>query len=260
MTRRLFSVALLAWLVVLILGPLSNPVGSEHLTKPLAEKVSPLHRLLFMGHGYRFFAPDPGPSHLVEFELTLADGTKKEGVFPDAQGPMTFPRLNYHRWFMLSETIWSEHAMTPLPADVERQQKQLLELATQKALEGNRETASSIRAEVEKSKTDYARARQRIDTLVQQVAKGLLRIHGGEKIKLKLRERLIPYPADVRDGSRLTDTRFLSPQQPPVIGEFSRRELGMEMLPRRAVARSSDSPLPDRRMDVEPTEGQGGQP
>ena len=118
LTRRLISVALLAWLAILILGPLSNPVGSEHLTKPLAEKVSPLHRMMFLGHGYRFFAPDPGPSHLVEYEIKLADGSTINGMFPDKDGPMTFPRLNYHRWFMLSETIWSCLLYTsPSPRD-----------------------------------------------------------------------------------------------------------------------------------------------
>ena len=77
--RRLASVLILAFLVIVILGPLSNPLPSRHLTGPLAAWVSPIHRALFLGHGYRFFAPNPGPSHLVQYKITRADGTQLEG-------------------------------------------------------------------------------------------------------------------------------------------------------------------------------------
>ena len=58
---------------------------------------------LCLGNGYRFFAPEPGPSHIVKYEVTLPDGNTVEGQFPDRT--VNWPRLLYHRYFMLSETL-----------------------------------------------------------------------------------------------------------------------------------------------------------
>jgi len=225
-TKRAISCALLLYLFVLILGPLSNPLGSEHLTRPLAKKVEPLHRGLFLGHGYRFFGPDPGPSHLVEFEITKEDGTTVKGKFPDRDDPeASFPRLLYHRWFMLSETIWSEHSMTPIEADFQSQQRNLEALATEKQLAGHHQIASRIRADITEQKQSYENARKRIDELVRAVARNLLEIHGGKKIQLFVRERTIPYPFEVEEGAKLEDERYLTPELPPVIGQFTANEL-----------------------------------
>jgi len=226
--KPVVSCAILFYLAVLILGPLSNPVGSENLTRPIAKKVSPIHRALFLGHGYRFFAPDPGPSHLVEFEITKADGSIVNGRFPNRDDAAnSFPRLHYHRWFMLSETIWSEHSLTPNEADFQAQQKRLENLATEKQIAGHHEIATRIRRDIAGQKEDYEKARKRIDDLVKAVAMNLLEMHDGEKIKLFVREREIPFPFEVQEGTKLGDERFLKPEHPPLIGEFSADELGL---------------------------------
>lgn len=215
------SCAILFYLAVLVLGPLSNPVGSEHLARPIAKKVSPIHRALFLGHGYRFFAPDPGPSHLVEFEITQKDGSVVKGRFPDRDdADHSFPRLQYHRWFMLSETIWTEHSMTPLKSDFLAQQKRLENLATEKQIAGHHEIASRIRRDIAGQRKDYETARKRIDDLVKAVAMNLMEMHNGKKIKLSVREREIPFPFEVQEGAQLDDDRFLKPERPPLIGEF----------------------------------------
>ena len=219
--KPVVSCAILFYLFVLILGPLSNPVGSEHLTQPLAQKVKPIHRALFLGHGYRFFAPDPGPSHLVEFEITQEDGTVVTGRFPDrGDSENSFPRLLYHRWFMLSETIWSEHSMTPIESDFVAQQKRLEKIAIEKQIAGHHEIASRIRRDIADQKKDYAAVRKRIDDLVEAVAMNLLEMHDGKKIKLYVREREIPFPFEVQEGVKLDAERFLKPDRPPLIGEF----------------------------------------
>lgn len=224
--KRVVSCALLLYLLVLILGPLSNPVGSDHLTRPLAKKVDPLHRALFLGHGYRFFGPDPGPSHLVEFEITKSDGTTIRGKFPDREDLSTsFPRLQYHRWFMLSETIWTEHSMTPIESDFQAQQARLEQLATEKKIAGHHQIVSRIRADMAEQKRSYENARKRIDELVRAVARNLLEIHGGEQIQLFVREREIPFPFEVEEGAELDDQRYLKPDLPPVIGQFTANEL-----------------------------------
>ena len=63
----------------------------------------PYLQLGYLNHGYHFFAPEPGPSHLIRYELTLADGSTKTGYFPNSKEHQ--PRLLYHRHFMLSEHL-----------------------------------------------------------------------------------------------------------------------------------------------------------
>lgn len=222
------SLALIFYLAIMLIGPLSNPVASEQLIRPLEKTVRPLQRALFLGHGYRFFAPDPGPSHLVEFEITNEDGSLTSGQFPDRNDTATtFPRLQYHRWFMLSETIWAEHSMTMAEADFQAQQRQLESLATENMIAGEREIASRIRAQIKEQKQSYQLARKRIDDLVRSVAKNLLQIHGGNEIRLSVRERAIPFPVEVERGAKLDDPRYLKPERPPLIGEFTAQELDL---------------------------------
>ncbi len=72
----------------------------------LAQRVfsffQPYVDIAFLNHGYHFFAPEPGPSHLIRYELQLDDGKLVTGQFPDPQ--LHSPRLLYHRHFMLTET------------------------------------------------------------------------------------------------------------------------------------------------------------
>ncbi len=59
---------------------------------------------VYLDHGYFFFAPNPGPSHLVRCRLEYEAGREaEESTFPDRQ--RHWPRLLYHRHFMLSESL-----------------------------------------------------------------------------------------------------------------------------------------------------------
>ena len=98
LSRQLASAAIVFYLIVVVFGPLSNPIGSQHFSVPIAEKISPIQRALFLGHGYRFFAPDPGPTHRLLYRGVRTDGTEFSGHFPDRDN--NWPRLLYHRWLM----------------------------------------------------------------------------------------------------------------------------------------------------------------
>ena len=75
---------------------------SSILSQETAQTFRPYLELLYLNHGYKFFAPDPGrSSRLIRYELELPDGTTVEGIFPDRE--RYWPRLRYHRHFMLSE-------------------------------------------------------------------------------------------------------------------------------------------------------------
>ncbi|MEM9660423.1 MAG: hypothetical protein AAF961_18830, partial [Planctomycetota bacterium] len=57
--------------------------------------------LLYINHGYEFFAPDPAPSQLARFVLFDADGDEMATiVLPDIEKQR--PRLFYHRHMMLA--------------------------------------------------------------------------------------------------------------------------------------------------------------
>lgn len=55
---------------------------------------------LYLNHGYSFFAPDPGPSQIMHYEVHREDGTVVRGRLPDLDHH--WPRLLYHRYFMLA--------------------------------------------------------------------------------------------------------------------------------------------------------------
>ncbi len=99
--RVLISIALLAHLTAIIAAPMAMPPSSE-LQQTVAATFRPYLDLAYLDHGYRFFAPEPGPSSIVRYTLEMPDGTKKPGQqFPDKKSE--WPRLFYHRHFMLSE-------------------------------------------------------------------------------------------------------------------------------------------------------------
>ena len=59
--------------------------------------------LLYLNHGYEFFAPDPAGSFVIDYRVTKTDGTLVEGRFPDLSAQ--WPRLLYHRHMMLAAQL-----------------------------------------------------------------------------------------------------------------------------------------------------------
>jgi hypothetical protein len=57
---------------------------------------------LYMNQGHSFFAPDVGPSHMIRYQLLDQSGHEIEhGDFPSRKEH--WPRLLYHRYFMLAD-------------------------------------------------------------------------------------------------------------------------------------------------------------
>ena len=105
--RLLFSILIIGHLLALVLPPLSvqtrGPVGQSPSVSTALEWVEPYSQLLYIDRGYAFFAPDPGPSHLIQAAITNPDGQRIEMRYPDLD--QQWPRLLYHRHFMLSEFL-----------------------------------------------------------------------------------------------------------------------------------------------------------
>ena len=98
--RGVVSVLLILHLVAIASAPLAMEPASLPAQKVFAV-FRPYLDAAFLNHGYHFFAPEPGPSHLIRYELTFSNGRVEDGVFPNPAEQQ--PRLNYHRHFMLSE-------------------------------------------------------------------------------------------------------------------------------------------------------------
>ena len=64
----------------------------------------PYNEALFLNHGYHYFAPNPGASTLIAWEIPRAGEAPAVGRIPDVA---IRPRLLYHRYFMLAENVWA---------------------------------------------------------------------------------------------------------------------------------------------------------
>tara|TARA_Y100001978_G_scaffold192603_1_gene197857 strand:+ start:440 stop:1102 length:663 start_codon:yes stop_codon:yes gene_type:complete len=108
------SLLLLAHLAVVIATPAALVMPGSRLARWLLQGAAPYVQAGNVSHGYAFFAPDPGPGHIIEYELRFADGRKEQGKIPDTR--KHWPRLRYHRHFMLTEqlaALWMDEPPPP---------------------------------------------------------------------------------------------------------------------------------------------------
>jgi hypothetical protein len=86
-------------LAAIIIAPAATAPASE-LARDVCRLFEPYLGLLYLDHGYHFFAPEPAESTLLAYVAEREDGTVVRGRIPDRT---THPRLLYHRYFMLTE-------------------------------------------------------------------------------------------------------------------------------------------------------------
>ena len=91
------------WLVfhvsAIIIAPASVSPSSD-LARDAWDVARPYLQLLYLNHGYHYFAPEPSESTLLAFVAERDDGTIVRGRIPNRG---IVPRLLYHRHFMLTE-------------------------------------------------------------------------------------------------------------------------------------------------------------
>jgi hypothetical protein len=171
--RLLISAAIALHLTAVLAAPLALPPSSE-VEQSVAATFRPYILTTYLDHGYRFFAPAPGPSHLVRYTLEMPDGTSRSGTFPDVK--TEWPRLFYHRHFMLSEHLNMFFRPAP-PAGAPAEDEQ------------ERRWAMPIFESVARSYAQY-----------------LLRSTDAKRVKLELVEHTFPEANQVADEHRqLTD-------------------------------------------------------
>jgi hypothetical protein len=97
--RRILSVWLVFHVAAIIIAPAAVAPSSD-LIRNAWRLFQPYLEVLYLDHGYRFFAPEPTESTLLAFVAQRDDGAIVRGRIPDRA---TGPRLLYHRYFMLTE-------------------------------------------------------------------------------------------------------------------------------------------------------------
>ena len=207
--RIVVSIALIVYLFIVIAAPAaSHPDSQSELTRPVAEALRPIHESLYLGHGYRFFAPNPGPSHIVQYSLESEDGTKTEGRFPDRD--QHWPRLLYHRWFMLSESLYSDSQRVIDEQLFEQGQREVQNRIAQLKRAGEYQLARQLQADTDLEVAAEQETQKRIELLTNAIGQHLLKTHDAQQVRLTLHERAIPFPKEFAQGTKLDDPQQLT--------------------------------------------------
>ncbi len=93
-----------------------GPGGLSPAALPIRENLAPYVEFGYLDHGYFFFAPNPTPSHLLECNLRSSSGEQSRLRLPDRRAQ--WPRLLYHRHFMLAEFLNQLHVYPITEQDV----------------------------------------------------------------------------------------------------------------------------------------------
>lgn len=99
--RSIISVLLILHILAVVVSPMSVPPSSA-MWDDAWWLFGPYLQMMYLNHGYKYFAPEPGPSTLLAYTLEFDDGSTIQATIPNRG---IHPRLLYHRHFMLSEFL-----------------------------------------------------------------------------------------------------------------------------------------------------------
>ncbi len=183
--------------------------SSSPLADPVGRWLQPYTDALFLNHGYFFFAPNPGPSHLVRYQVEFDDGREPlVGMFPDLATQR--PRLLYHRHFMLAESLYDRYAPPDPPP--EPTPPPLTAPPTAKAaFKREREVYS-------RGLAAWQHQRRQYEALWQAFEGHLRHEHGGSRVTLTRVEHRLPIPDQIlleRRSLRDADSFIDLPESTP---------------------------------------------
>ncbi|MBL8889307.1 MAG: hypothetical protein JNL67_04970 [Planctomycetaceae bacterium] len=206
--------------LAMFVSPWAVPPTSQ-LAISVQSYVAHYQTVLYLNHGYRFFAPDPGPANIVGFSVIKADGSQINGIFPDRNAiNRDYPRLNYHRWFMWSETLGRMFSQWVSPSDFAR----YVELENARADElrqsGLALEADRVMAGLNLDQQVWAVADRDRVRILTRVAQELLKRHQGVELRLTMNQRMIPSLSEARAGMQTSDSRLLEPERAIELGRW----------------------------------------
>jgi len=159
--------------------------GPRGLSPSVAAMLRPFSgyaQFLYLDRGYAFFAPNPGPSHLLRVEIEAENQTPEVRIYPDLE--QQWPRLLYHRHFMLAEFL-NDAYQPKLPV----------------------EAASLVGPELSIEELQAWRlGRQRYEKITDSMKNRLKSEFGNREIKIDRLEHLLPdFVAYAADPTPLND-------------------------------------------------------
>lgn len=195
--RAVVSLALAYHLLAVLVHPLSVPPQFAGQPAILPTRVRPAFQpyitALSLDHSYKFFAPNPGDSHLVRYDLHFADGTKQindpKNTFPDVREH--WPRLLYHRYFMLAEHLAPLVDRMP-PAGQPQDDPRGGELVP---------PAPNAAGEAVPSPNEPNPG----DVFLRGIARHLAKKHGASRVDLYYRVHFLSSPEQILAGKKLDD-------------------------------------------------------
>jgi hypothetical protein len=206
------SLLIAVHLIAVVSPPLAfqtrGPLGLSPSIDTLIRPVEGYSQFLYMDRGYAFFAPEPGPSHLLQAAIGSETGTV-ERMYPDREDQ--WPRLLYHRHFMITEFL-EEIYQPPGPPEA------LLQI-------------DPVEAEY------WQRRRARYEHVRQSIVDHLRHENPGREVAVRRIEHLIPDLNDFRrDPIELTDPRLYQvlldePIELDDLGELSAPSAPPESIP-----------------------------
>jgi hypothetical protein len=240
--RGFVSVWLAYHVLAMFVSPWAVPPTSS-LAVAIQGNVAHYQTLLYLNHGYRFFAPDPGPASIVGFTITKADGSQFTGIFPDRYAiNRDYPRLNYHRWFMWSETLGRMFGQWVSPAEfaryIELEQVRVAELRQQ----GLAVEADRLVADLEEDRRVWEESEVARKRILAPLARVLLQRHQGQEIRLTLNRRMIPSLSEARAGMQPSDARLLEPERAFELGRWKWDETSQNVVFEDATATTPAAP------------------
>jgi hypothetical protein len=182
--KLLISVLVSIHLLAVFLPPLAfqsrGPLGPSPAVGTLLRPLEGYSQFLYIDRGYAFFAPNPGPSHLIQAAFTRDERTE-ERLYPDRR--RQWPRLLYHRHLMIAAYLQEIYEPPGPPPELSR-----LDPATA---------------------ADWTRSRARYERVRQSILDHLRSVHPDDQVAIRRIEHLVPDWVDYRrEPIALTDQRL----------------------------------------------------
>ena len=215
-TRAVVSVLILLHLAAIFAAPLSAPPPSSMMGQQAGATFEPYLRALCLYNGYRFFAPNPGPSHLVRYEIESKSGETINGTFPDRK--KHWPRLLYHRYLMLAETLYNLSSLPP--SETFRIQQFELEVEISRLREEKHfELAQRMQEIKDRELFQYNNQLKRRKETIKAIVDELSRRHEADSIRLYLVEHEVPSAREIEEtiASRLNRSEDPATRELPIL-------------------------------------------
>jgi hypothetical protein len=191
--KATLSVVLALHVAAVFIAPFAFACRIGGTSSPFADALHSAFRpytgAMFLDHGYFFFAPDPGPTHAVEYKVEFDDGRPPiEGEFPSLDDQ--WPRLLYHRHFMMAEELYNRFAPPEPPPEPSP--------PPLGAPPDDRARYQQQRTAYQEFLVRWKHDRRAYEAMRESIEEHLRAVHGGDQVTLTRIERRPLRPDEVR--------------------------------------------------------------